>query len=97
MRLKVEIDDLTPEQWRHAQEILQASYDIPEGVGRACLTLIHGDEERHVEIPAAKVSGFLMGLSLAPAFKALATSVKLAMAALTPDDDRLPADKKPDA
>lgn len=90
MRLKIEIDDLSPEQWRYFQESLQARYEIPDGVSRACLTVIHGDEERHVELPASRVSGLLMGTNLATTFFQLGKSVKLAMAALTPDDARLP-------
>lgn len=91
MRLKIEIDDLTQDQWRSAQEILKTAYDIPDGASRACLLVMHEGEERHVEVPASTVSGFLMGLNLIPAFRQVTDAVKLAMAALTPDDERLPA------
>lgn len=94
MRLKVEINDLTPGQWEHAQRILQASYEIPEGVGRACLTVIHGQEERHVEMPASKVSGVLMGLSVFPAFQELSRQIRTALAVLTPDDSQPPRERE---
>jgi len=96
MRLKVEINDLTPDQWNHVQSLLQARYEIPEGAGRACFTVIHGEEERHVEMPASKVSGVLLGLTLVPTFRELAKHLKFAMAALTPDDDRLPRGFEPE-
>lgn len=96
MRLKVEIDELTPDQWRHAQEVLRTSYEIPDGASRACLLLMHEGEERHVELPASQLSGFLMGLSLVPAIQGLGRAVKLAMAALTPDDASLPRGFEPE-
>lgn len=90
MRLKVEIDDLTPEQWDQAQRLLKTEYTIPDGASRVCLILMHEGEEWHVETPVSAFTSLLWGMSLAPAFKALAASVKLAMAALTPDDPALP-------
>jgi hypothetical protein len=96
MRLKMEIDELTTDQWEHAQKILQAVYDIPDGASRACLVLSHKGEERHVEMPASKVSGFLMGLSLVPALRQMTDAVKMARAALTPDDPDLPRGFEPE-
>lgn len=91
MRLKVEITDLTPDQWDQAQKILKTEYTIPDGASRVCLTLIHGNEERHVETPVGALTGLLTGLNLGQAFRGLSKALKTAMAALTPDDDRLPA------
>lgn len=91
MRLKVEIDDLTPDQWEQAVRLLKTEYTIPDGASRVCLTLLHEGEEWHLETPVSAFTSLMWGMSLAPAFKALAAPVKLAMAALTPDDDRLPA------
>lgn len=79
MRLKVEIMDLTPSQWEQAQRVLQTEYDIPDGASRACLVLIHNGEERHVEIPVAKLTGFLTMLTLTPAFLAMGRLVDEAM------------------
>jgi len=93
MRLKVEITDLTQDEWEQAQRTLKTSYDIPDGASRACLILIHGDEERHVETPVGVLSSLLTGLNLGSAFRGLSRAIKTAMAALTPDDDRLPADR----
>lgn len=90
MRLKVEINDLTPEQWEQAQKILKAEYTIPDGASRVCLTLIHGNEERHVETPVGALTGLLTGLNLGQAFRGLSQAIKTAMAALTPDDPALP-------
>jgi hypothetical protein len=95
MRLKTEINDLTPEQWEQAQKTLKTGYDIPDGASRVCLTLVHGDKERHVEAPVSVLTGLLFILNLVPAFRRVSdamTKVR-AMAALTPDDDRLPADR----
>ena len=78
MRLKVEIDDLTPEQWDQAERLLKDSYDIPEDASRVCLTLIHGPELRHHEVPVSAFTTLMWGMSLAPAFKELARAVKLA-------------------
>ena len=83
MRLKVEITDLTPEQWEQAQNILKTGYTIPDGASQVCLTLVHGNEERHVETPVGALTGLLTGLNLGQA-------IKTAMAALTPDDPALP-------
>lgn len=94
MRLKTEINDLTPEQWEQAQKILKTSYDLPENASRVCLTLVHGEEERHVEAPVSALVGLLISLTLTPAIHQLAdamTKIK-AMAVLTPDDDRLPGE-----
>lgn len=90
MRLKVEINDLTPEQWRQAQRLLKTEYTIPDGASRVCLTLVHGDELMHVETPVSAFTSLMWGMSLASVFKGLNQSTKVAMAALTPDDDRLP-------
>jgi hypothetical protein len=79
MRLKVEIDDLTPDQWSCAQRMLQVSYDIPDGASRACVTLTHQGEERHVEMPASRVSGLLMGLTLTTELRELGRTVNEAM------------------
>lgn len=97
MRLKTEINDLTPEQWEQAQKILKTSYDLPENASRVCLTLVHGEEERHVEAPVSALVGLLISLTLTPAFHQLADAMTKirAMAALTPDDDRLPEDRPP--
>jgi hypothetical protein len=104
MRLKAEIDDLTPDQWEQAQKILKTSYNIPENASRACITLVHGQEERHVEAPVSALISLLWGLSLGPAFKALGETTRasmrhmrerfnpVAVAALSPDDNRLPGD-----
>lgn len=81
MRLKVEIDGLTPDQWDHAQKVLQARYEIPDGASRACLLLMYEGEERHVELPASRLSGFLMGLNLVSAFKELTRAMKIGLSA----------------
>jgi hypothetical protein len=94
MRLKVEIDDLTPEQWDQAQKTLKTSYDIPENASRVCLTLVHGEEERHVETPVSALTSLLWGMSLALAFEALGEAVKTSTR-WAPDDDRLPDDRPP--
>lgn len=78
MRLKVEINDLTPEQWEQAQRLLKTEYTIPDGASRVCLTLVHGDELMHVETPVSAFTTLMWGMSLAPAFKELARAVKLA-------------------
>jgi hypothetical protein len=93
MRLKVEIDDLTPEQWDQAQKTLKTSYDIPENASRVCLTLVHGEEERHVETPVSALTSLLWGMSLALAFEALGEAVKTSTR-WAPDDDRLPDDRQ---
>lgn len=90
MRLKVEINDLTPEQWEKAQKILKTEYTIPDGASRVCLALIHGNEERHVETPVTALTDLLMSLTMGQSIKRLMDQVRVAMAALTPDDDRLP-------
>jgi hypothetical protein len=79
MRLKVEIDELTPDQWEQAQRMLQASYEIPDGASRACLLLMHEGEERHVEMPVSKVSVLLMGLNLVATFREMSRVVDEAM------------------
>lgn len=100
MRLKTEINDLTPDQWEQAQKYLKTGYDIPDGASRVCITLVHGDEERHVEAPVSVLTGLLFSLNLVPAFRQLADAMTKirAMAVLTPDDDRLPgsSDHAPD-
>lgn len=78
MRLKVEINDLTPEQWDQAQRLLKTEYTIPDGASRVCLTLIHEGEEWHLETPVSRFTTLMWGMSLAPAFKELARAVKVA-------------------
>lgn len=90
MRLKVEINDLTPEQWDQAQRLLKTKYTIPDGASRVCLTLIHEGEEWHLETPVSAFTTLMWGMSLAPAFKELTRAFKEAMADLTPDDPALP-------
>lgn len=98
MRLKVEIDDLTPDQWATAQEVLRESYDIPERANRMCLTLVHGDEERHVEAPAGMLTGLLLSMAIRPTLQIIHSAMghlldpfnPVVVATLTPDDDRLP-------
>jgi hypothetical protein len=79
MRLKMEIDDLTPDQWCRAQEILQVSYDMSDGASRACVTITHQGEERHVEMPVSRVPGLLMGLALTETLRELGRTVNEAM------------------
>lgn len=78
MRLKVEIDDLTPEQWDQAQRLLKTEYTIPDGASRVCLILMYEGEEWHVETPVSAFTTLMWGMSLAPAFKELTRAVKLA-------------------
>lgn len=90
MRLKVEINDLAPEEWDQAKRLLKTEYTIPDGASRVCLTLIHEGEEWHLETPVSAFTSLLWGMSLGLAFRQLAATVKVAMAALTPDDPALP-------
>ena len=90
MRLKAEINELSPGQWRHAQEVLLTSYDIRDSATRVCLTLVHGEEERHVELPVAVFIAVMSGLSMISATEKLSA----ARAILTPDDDRLPNNER---
>ena len=94
MKANVQIDQLTDGQWMAAQELLQPSYDIPAHVSRVCLTLVHGEETRHVEAPVSVLFALTGVLVLTPALQATG----MAMALLTPDDDGLPetADQDPD-
>lgn len=76
MRLKVEIDELDADQWDQAQRLLQAQYDIPENASRVCLTLVHKEEERHVETPVSALTGLLLTLTLVPAFRSATESMR---------------------
>jgi hypothetical protein len=81
MRVQTTITDLSEDQWAFAQEVLRTQYEIPAGSSRACLTLEHAGEERHVELPLAALIGFQSALGLHASLRAFRT----AMAALTPD------------
>lgn len=90
MRLKVEINDLTPEQWEQAQEVLQAEYEIPNGASRMCLTILHGEEERHVEAPVMTLVSVVMSLTIAPAIRKLSDAVRESSNMFTPVELRDP-------
>jgi hypothetical protein len=53
MRIQATIIELTDEQWSQFHEVLKTEYQFHEGDSRVCLTLIHGNEERHLELPLA--------------------------------------------
>ena len=97
MRLTVNIDGLTPEQWVKAQQILRSEYDIPDGASRVCLTLVYGAEERHVETPVSALTGLLLTMTLTPAIRALADTVRMTRAIPTLDNDSLLRDWDSDA
>ena len=75
MRLQIEITDMTDGEWKYAQEVIRAEYQIPAGASRVCLTMTHGDEERHVEMPLASFVGVSTGLILAGAFRAFSEAL----------------------
>ena len=89
MRLKVEITELVLAQWDAVQRVVRTEYEFPENASRACVTLVHGDEERHAEMPLTALMGLLVVLGMTPSIEAL----NVALAALAPDDARLPADE----
>lgn len=84
MRLATTLTDLTPEEWALAQSILRPSYEInPEAV-RVCLTVVHGPEERHVELPLGTFVEVITALGLERMFRKF-HQLRTAQAALTPD------------
>ena len=85
MRLATTLTELTDEEWALAQSILRPSYEInPEAV-RVCLTVVHGDQERHVEIPLGTFVEVIAALGLERMFRKFHAALSTAKAALTPD------------
>lgn len=84
MRLATTLTGLTEEEWALTQAILRPSYEInPEAV-RVCLTVIHGPEERHVELPLGTFVEVMAALGLERVFEKI-YRLRTAQAALTPD------------
>lgn len=71
MRYQIEITELTDVQWVAAQRVLRTSYEFPEGANRVCLVIVHGDEERHAEMPMGSFITIAMTLGLAPSVHAM--------------------------
>lgn len=62
MRTAITVTGLTRETWALTQEIVQAEYEIPDTAIRVCVTFVHEDEERHVEMPLIQFGAVLRRL-----------------------------------
>lgn len=85
MRLTTTLTDLTPEEWALAQSILRPGYEINPDAIRVCLTVVHGTEERHVELPLGTFVEVMACLGLERTFRKFHAALGTAKAALTPD------------
>lgn len=85
MRLTTTLTDLTPEEWALAQSILRPGYEINPDTIRVCLTVVHGTEERHVELPLGTFVEVLTCLGLERTFRKFHAALQTAKATLTPD------------
>ncbi|HEU4751970.1 MAG TPA: hypothetical protein VFU47_02600, partial [Armatimonadota bacterium] len=81
MRLNSTLSGLTDEDWALIQELLRPSYEIEARAVRVCLTVVHGAEERHVEIPLGTFTEVMVALTLTRNMR----NALRAEAALTPD------------
>ena len=81
MRLTTTLTELTDEDWTTVQGLLRPSYDIKPGATRVCLTVVHGAEERHAELPLGTFVETLAALALGRTVRNALT----ALAALSPD------------
>lgn len=84
MRLTTTLTELTEGEWGVAQSILRPSYEISPDAIRVCLTVIHGPEERHVELPLGTFVEVTAALGLERVFEKI-HRLRTAQAALTPD------------
>lgn len=93
MRIQSTMTDLTEVQWAFVNATVLTSYPIDDLETRVCLTIEHGEQERHVEMPMGSYISLLTGVRLIPLSQTLsrfrenvrASMAKVAEAALTPD------------
>lgn len=81
MRLNSTLSGLTDEDWTMIQELLRPSYEIKPNATRVCLTVVHGAEERHTELPLGTFVEVMAALSRG---RAVRNGLR-AVALLTPD------------
>lgn len=81
MRLATTLTELTEEDWTMVQALLRPSYDIKANATRVCLTVVHGAEERHTELPMGAFFEVMAGLAVHRTLR----NTLVALAALTPD------------
>jgi hypothetical protein len=81
MRLNSTLTELTDEDWTLIQELLRPGYEMKPNVTRVCLTVVHGAEERHTELPLGTFVEVMAALTLG---RTMRNGLR-AVAALTPD------------
>ena len=84
MRLATTLTGLTSEEWALAQSILRPAYEINPDATRVCLTVVHGPEERHVELPLGAFVEVITAMGLERMLHRF-HQFRTAQAALTPD------------
>jgi hypothetical protein len=62
MKVRVEVDNLTDEQWEVIGKVLRTEYPIRENMLVVCVVIAHGEEERHVQMPVNVLAHLLSGL-----------------------------------
>jgi hypothetical protein len=93
MRIQTVISDLTEQQWDSVHRNVRTSYEFGPNDLRVCVTFIRtgaaGEKlERHIEMLMTTYVGLLLVLRV----QDLGSTLKAAMAMLTPDDSELPSD-----
>jgi hypothetical protein len=89
MRVNAIVTELDEDRWDVIQKAVNTSYDIQKGATRVCVTFVHGELERHAEMPLGVFTGLMVSLGLT----GVVSNVCTAMAALQPDADQDEDDK----